>query len=1369
MKEKNNSIIFRSKIIVIAIIMVITSISTIAVSRSRLEVEDVLTYSFEFAEPDLNQVEVIGQTFTAVSMPGTYSSGLEVGNPNVQIKPIKLLIPAGKEIKDISVTYTDITRIDTRRLGINLLQRPIAPYQKPVRIGEKPTLVLEKNQATYTSKENYPGVIFENVGLDYCKGYSILSLNLYPIQYNPGAGLLSYYSDMIVNIKLTDADYSNELFRGNTEDEAWVQNLVSNPDLTQTYSSSGFGETLYDGGLCDPSDNGGLGYDYVIICREALSDLTGEQYTWNDFIARKQTDGLETTIVTVEDILATADYENADPLFNDEPARIREFCKDAYQDWGTEYILIAGDQEGTNRVERRLMAYEDESDVESDIYFTHLDNTFNEDGDNLWGERGDGGFDLYSELYSGSLPCDDPVDLSNWMKKSFFYADALDIDYLENAAFYGGDTGWSCQGDDFIDYSAIKGTDNWLGPDPDNDGPYPSWVGFQYGFETWNANNPGLEYNLSVKWTAEPPNTGGWMGGSETAAIEGLRNAINDDKVTLLSAIAHANSGMSMDVHDYDWESEYHNTKPFFLHDYGCHCGDMDAEDDGVLHSMLFHSDTELAFATVYNTGYGWGNLGSTNSSSALQQKSFWDYLFDVTNNSGGTMNWQLGKAQEWARDFMAPTINWDPSYGTWRGIIESCLLFGDPAQLIKPPMSADHNVGVQEVNVDSHVTPDVQTTVGTTIVNNGNNDENNIVVSFRVDGIEQDSQTISSMASQSTEYVSFDWTPTLGSYLVTINATITGVQEEFYFDNEKSKIVIAGPDVAVTNLNTPTYAGLGVATPITADIENFGATSESITVNLLVDGNIDDVQTVSLNSGETQGVSFNWIPAYEGMYPVGISVEVAGYEPYTENNEQTNDVTVFVSKGHILLVDDDEGDAYETYYTDALLASSYLYDYWNRDNSGSPTESEMNVYDAVVWFTGDDYTSTLLSEDRTNLENYLDAGGRLFISGQDIGYDIRNDGNFYSDYLHAEYNVDDTNIFTLDGTPGDPIGDGLIIDISSGDGANNQNYPEGISPISPADAVFTYESSTHDGGIKTDAGTYKNVYFGFGFEAISNQNDRTVVMDRVLSWLVGTTTSPILSYAPSSYDFGGMDEGTTNTTNFDIWNSGSGTLNYTLSTTESWIDVLPISGSSDGETDTVQVTIDTTGLTIGPHTGQVNISSNGGSGTFIVYLTINNQGTEILDIEQSVNDRGFPIRHAIDGSWGGAQSFKPTVSTITRAEVYLRMFGTPTFDLMVEIHQDSIDGPLVDTLTYTPAEVPATWSWFELDFTDVSVTPGTTYFIKIPPPSTNPGNSFGYEWGYAFGNQYDDGAFWFTRDGGGLWRDLPDTYEFTFKTYGIE
>ena len=163
----------------------------------------------------------------------------------------------------------------------------------------------------------------------------------------------------------------------------------------------------------------------------------------------------------------------------------------------------------------------------------------------------------------------------------------------------------------------------------------------------------------------------------------------------------------------------------------------------------------------------------------------------------------------------------------------------------------------------------------------------------------------------------------------------------------------------------------------------------------------------------------------------------------------------------------------------------------------------------------------------------------------------------------------------------------------------------------------------------------------------------------------------------------------------------------------------------------------------------------------------INIVGEIEIDINQSIFNRGFPIRHSSAGNWAGAQSFKPTVNTLTNAEIYLRKFGTPSFDMIVELRQDSIDGILIDTLTFTPEETPNSWEWFTLNFTDITVNNETDYFIVIPPPATDPGNSFGYEWGYAFGNQYDDGAFWFTRDGGGLWRDLSTMYEFTFKTYG--
>ena len=201
------------------------------------------------------------------------------------------------------------------------------------------------------------------------------------------------------------------------------------------------------------------------------------------------------------------DYDNSAP-FNDDEAHIREFCKDAYLDWNTSYILIGGDDDGASSIPARHMDTNYEKSIDSDIYWSNLDNNFNNDEDSYWGEEEDDGFDLYAETYIGRVPCDEPQDVSNWLTKCFFYADNGDPDYLENAAFYGGDTGWACEGDDFMDFSAIKGTDDWLGPNPGADGPYPEWAGFQFGFETWNEEHPEDAYQMDVMWTAEPPNPG---------------------------------------------------------------------------------------------------------------------------------------------------------------------------------------------------------------------------------------------------------------------------------------------------------------------------------------------------------------------------------------------------------------------------------------------------------------------------------------------------------------------------------------------------------------------------------------------------------------------------------------------------------------------------------------------------------------------------------------------------------------------------------------------------------------------------------------------------------------------------------------------
>jgi parallel beta-helix repeat protein len=110
---------------------------------------------------------------------------------------------------------------------------------------------------------------------------------------------------------------------------------------------------------------------------------------------------------------------------------------------------------------------------------------------------------------------------------------------------------------------------------------------------------------------------------------------------------------------------------------------------------------------------------------------------------------------------------------------------------------------------------------------------------------------------------------------------------------------------------------------------------------------------------------------------------------------------------------------------------------------------------------------------------------------------------------------------------------------------------------------------------------------------------------DRIQKFAPGIPEEPSLSFSPSSHDFGDKCEGETDRTTFELWNSGTGTLTYSLSETCDWVEVNPTSGSSAGEHDTITIDINTTGLSECSYTCDISINSNGGSGTFTVRVNI--------------------------------------------------------------------------------------------------------------------------------------------------------------------
>ena len=78
--------------------------------------------------------------------------------------------------------------------------------------------------------------------------------------------------------------------------------------------------------------------------------------------------------------------------------------------------------------------------------------------------------------------------------------------------------------------------------------------------------------------------------------------------------------------------------------------------------------------------------------------------------------------------------------------------------------------------------------------------------------------------------------------------------------------------------------------------------------------------------------------------------------------------------------------------------------------------------YDAVVWLLGEESSldQTLDPLEQQRVQSYLLSGGKLFISGSEIGWDLdflNNGRTFYQDSLRAGFVADDANTYNVTGS----------------------------------------------------------------------------------------------------------------------------------------------------------------------------------------------------------------------------------------------------------------------------------------------------------------------------------------------------------------
>lgn len=89
----------------------------------------------------------------------------------------------------------------------------------------------------------------------------------------------------------------------------------------------------------------------------------------------------------------------------------------------------------------------------------------------------------------------------------------------------------------------------------------------------------------------------------------------------------------------------------------------------------------------------------------------------------------------------------------------------------------------------------------------------------------------------------------------------------------------------------------------------------------------------------------------------------------------------------------------------------------------------------------------------------------------------------------------------------------------------------------------------------------------------------------------------------------------------FQIQNTGTGTLTWSLTKNQTWITLSATSESTTSETDDIIVTVDRTGLTSGNYSGKIDISSNSGTATVDIFMTV---GVPVIYISTNTLDFGL-------------------------------------------------------------------------------------------------------------------------------------------------
>lgn len=229
-------------------------------------------------------------------------------------------------------------------------------------------------------------------------------------------------------------------------------------------------------------------------------------------------------------------------------------------------------------------------------------------------------------------------------------------------------------------------------------------------------------------------------------------------------------------------------------------------------------------------------------------------------------------------------------------------------------------------------------------------------------------------------------------------------------------------------------------------------------------------------------------------------------YVVQSAGNTVSDSIRIVVGKPSVLFISRSDFPAHSAYYDTAFEYSAI---HAEMDFTKSPRFfSERNI---IIYSTGSRKDSLFTSAEIDSLKKFLQSGGRLLFTGQNIAEYLT---TAFPDFLYGQIGARwlrnngplNRKIY---GITSDPLGANFPqININGTDGAANERSTDVLADSSGFNLAFSFKTTSVDGagGWKRnpDNGS-KVVLLGFGFESIHNYEssmNRNLIMRTLLTWL---------------------------------------------------------------------------------------------------------------------------------------------------------------------------------------------------------------------------------------------------------------------------